>query len=254
MLTGCSDYFDYTMYAIEEENHHLTANNIERLEAVSLPHFESFRFVVIADSHAYYDELKAFVHHINLREDIAFLLIAGDLTDYGLQQEYQWNVERLAGLKSPYLTVIGNHDALNNGKQNYQAFYGAFDYSFIFNQVKFVVLNSASWEFNNTVPNLDWLRDELSSYHLYQHQLVLTHILPQDQRFSAELSANYLAALKDHFVSLMMGGHNHAHSYAEEILSNGAPIGYLTTGTLKDRGYVVVTVEAGKVSYERQVF
>lgn len=254
LLFGCRDYFDYTPYAIEPVQHHLTAANLARVSAASLPHFEPFRFAVISDTHAYYDEMKVFVNVINQRNDIAFILIAGDLTDYGLQQEFQWSVDLLAGLKQPYLTVIGNHDSLNNGKANYRAFFGEFDYSFTFNQVKIVALNSASWEFDNTVPRLDWLGAELSSYHLYQHQLVLTHMLPQNERFPADFSAAFLATVKDNFVSLVVGGHGHAHAYAEEILSNGLPIGYLTTGTLKDRGYVLVTVEAGSVTIERQVF
>lgn len=255
-LSGCRDYFDYTPYGIEPHNHHLTDTNRARIESASLPGFAPFRFAVIADTHAYYDELKAFVQHINGRNDIAFILVAGDVTDYGLQQEYQWSVDLLAGLKQPYLTVIGNHDALNNGKANYRAFFGEYDYTFTFNQVKFVALNSASWEFDNTVPRLDWLRSELSSYYLYQHQMVLTHILPYsyDNRFTPEFSAAYQAAARDNFVSLMIGGHAHAYGYTEEILGNGQTLGYLITGTLKDRGYVVVSVEADRVTIERQVF
>lgn len=256
LLFGCREYFDYTPYGIEPHNHHLTATNIARIESASLPYFEPFRFAVISDTHGYYDELKAFVRTINQRTDIEFILISGDLTDYGLQQEFQWSVDLLDGLKQPYLTVIGNHDSLNNGKANYRAFFGEFDYTFTFNRVKFVALNSASWEFDNTVPRLDWLRAELSSYYLYQHQLVLTHVLPypHDNRFTPEFSAAYMAALKDNFVSLLIGGHDHTHSYREEILSNGQTFGYMATGTLKERGYVLVTVEAWRVTIERQGF
>lgn len=256
ILSGCSDHFDYTPYGIEPEEHRLTAINRARIESASLPHFEPFRFAVISDTHAYYDELKTFVRLINQRDDIAFILISGDITDYGLLQEYQWSIELLAGLQQPYLAVIGNHDSINNGKNNYQAFFGDFDYTFVFNQVKFVALNSASWEFDNSVPRLDWLRAELSSYYLYQHQLVLTHVppYPHDNRFSAAFSAAYMAAMKDNFASLLISGHDHQHAYREEMLSNGQTFGYMATGTLKERGYVLVTVEAGRVAIERQVF
>ena len=104
------------------------------------------------------------------------------------------------------------------------------------------------------MPRLDWLRTELSSYYLYQHQIVLTHILPQDSRYPAEFSTAYRAALTDNFASLLIGGHYHQHGYVEETLTNGEPIGYLATGTLKERGYVVVTVEAERVTIERLVF
>lgn len=251
---GCQDYFDYTPYAIESEQHRLTANNLARIEASSRHHFEPFKFAVIADTHAYYDELKAVIPLLNQRNDLAFLLIAGDLTDFGLQQEYQWMVDLLAKLRIPYLTVIGNHDALNNGKDNYRAFFGDFDYSFTYNRVKFVALNSNSWEFDNTAPRLDWLRSELSRYHLYHHQIVLTHIRPYDSRFALDFSQAYAAAMEENFVSLVVAGHDHTHDYREVILSHGQTIGYMAAGTLKYRGYVIVTVEANRVTIVPEVF
>lgn len=254
LLSGCEEYFDYSPYTIETTPHHLTADNVARIERASLPHFQPFRFAVIADSHAYYDQQVALVSTLNRRNDLAFLLIAGDLTDYGLQQEYQWTVDILGGLRMPWLTTIGNHDALNNGKENYQAFFGPYDYSFRFNQVKFVALNSASWEFGDSVPRLDWLAGELSGYFLYQHQIVLTHVLPQNSRFTPEFSQLYQAVLRDNFVSLVAGGDGHTHAYQEEILSNGQTLGYLTTGTLKERHYVVVSVEADRVTISQQGF
>lgn len=254
LLTGCQEYFDYSPYGIESSQYHLTAINTSRIESSSLPYFEPFKFAVAADTHAYYDEMKTFVQVINSRNDLEFLLIAGDLTDYGMQEEYQWMIEILGSLKLPYLTVIGNHDALNNGKENYQAYFGEFDYSFTFNQVKFVALNSNSWEFGDTVPRLDWLNKELSSYYLYQHQIVLTHILPYNTRFTPEFSQVYKTIITDNFVSLTAGGHDHLHFFWEETLTNGQTSTFLVTGTLKDRSYVVVTVNADRVSFERVVF
>ncbi len=252
LLVGCENLFDYSPYSIESGSQQRTAIHLSRVENASLPHFEPFRFALTADTHAYYDQADQLVHVLNQRHDIAFLLIAGDLTDYGLQQEYQWKTDILDNLTIPYLTAIGNHDALNNGKENYQAFFGGFDYSFVYNQVKFVVLNSNSWEFANTVPRLDWLQAELDNDFLYQHQIVLTHIGPYDQRFTSQPSQDYLAVLKQYFVSLVAAGHDHLHTYSEEALSNGQTISYLTTGTVKDSAYVVVTVESGGIRIDRE--
>lgn len=253
-LTGCQGYFDYTPYGIETTQHELTAKNAARIVSQSQPAFQLFRFAVIADTHAYYEQLDDFVNHLNRRSDLAFVLIAGDLTDYGMLQEYQWSVDILQRLTIPWLTTIGNHDALNNGKENYRAFFGPFDYTFTFNQVKFVVLNSASWEFDHYVPNLDWLTSELAGYYLYQHQMVLTHVLPQNSRFPVEFTQAYIDTLESHFVSLVAGGDGHTHNYEEKILSNGQAIGYLTTGTLKDRHYVVVSVEASSITITQVSF
>ncbi len=253
-LFGCEPPFHYSPYGIESSAHQLTALNLDRLEQASLPHFAPFRFALTADTHAYYDQMDKLVRVLNRRSDIDFLLIAGDLTDYGMQREYQWKVDLLNKLSIPYLTVIGNHDSLNNGKENYAAFFGNFDYSFVFNQVKFVALNSNSWEFDDAVPRFDWLQKELDNDFLYRHQLVLTHILPQNDRFTPQQSAVYLATVRQHFVSLLAAGHNHAHTYTEEVLSSGRTIAYLTAGTLKDRAYVVVTVEADQIRIDREHF
>jgi predicted phosphodiesterase len=254
LLLGCEPPFHYSPYTIETTSHQLTAINQSRVEDASLPHFAPFRFALTADTHGYYDELDELVNRLNKRDDIAFLLIAGDLTDYGMQQEYQWTVDILQRLAVPYLTVLGNHDSLNNGKQNYQAFFGPFDYSFVYNQVKFVALNSNSWEFDDKAPRLDWLEAELDNDFLYRHQIVLTHLLPQNDRFTAQQAADYRDTVEHHLVSLLAAGHSHAHSYSEEILSNGQTIGYLATGTLKDRAYIAVTVEADSISIERVRF
>ncbi len=254
LLIGCEEPFHYSPYGIETGSHRLTAINLARVEDASLPQFEPFRFALTADTHAYYDEMDQLVQLLNARDDIAFLLIAGDLTDYGLQQEYQWTVDLLDKLTIPYLTVIGNHDAINNGRENYRAFFGDFDYSFVFNQVKFIAFNTASWEFDNTVPRLDWLEAELDNNFLYQHQIVLTHLLPPHERFTPLQSAEYQRIVKQYFVSLIAAGHAHSFTYSEEILSNGQPIAYLTPGTLKKNSYVVVTVEADRIRFEREQF
>lgn len=254
LLFGCEEPFQYSPYGIESASHQRTTTHVARVENTSLPHFEPFRFALTSDTHAYYDEMEQLVQVLNRRNDIEFLLIAGDLTDYGMQQEYEWKVDLLDKLTIPYLTVIGNHDAINNGKENYQAFFGDFDYSFVFNQVKFVALNSNSWEFNDAVPRLDWLQAELDNDFLYQHQIVLTHILPQNSRFTEQQSQDYLATVRQYFVSLLAAGHNHAHIQTEEILANGRTLVYLTPGTLKDSVYVVVTVEADRILFDREHF
>lgn len=254
LLVGCEDPFEYSPYGIESGTHQLTALNLAELEKSSLPHFEPFRFALTADTHAYYDEMDELVRVLNRRSDIAFLLIAGDLTDYGLQQEYQWATDLLSKLVIPYLTVIGNHDSINNGKENYLAFFGDYDYSFVFNQVKFVALNSNTWEFDNNVPRLDWLQSELDNNFLYQHQVVLSHFLPQDERFTPQQSLDYLTIVRQNGVSLVASGHNHAHIFSEELLGTGQTIAYLTAGTLKDRAYIVVTVEPNQISITRERF
>lgn len=251
VLSGC---IEFSPYEVETTERGRTAENIAALATDSSHAFTPFKFVLLSDSHADYENLRKAVARINRRDDISFVLHGGDLTDSGLLQEYEWTDELLSQLQIPYLTVIGNHDALNSGKQNYAAIYGEFDYSFVFNQVKFVALNSNSWEFDNDVPRLDWLAEQLGDFHLYRHQIVLTHILPQDDRFPPAIARDYQQILEENFVSLIGGGHSHNYHYTEEILSSGLPIGYLICGAIGKETYVVVSVEADGVSHQRVYF
>lgn len=255
LLSACEDPIQFSPLAVETSERHLTQRNISAIESQSLSVFAPFKFALLADTHAYYSEFDRAVRAINQRDDIAFVLHAGDVTDWGLLQEYDWSTTILARLTVPYLTVIGNHDAINNGKENYQAIFGPYDYSLIYNQVKIVVLNDVSWEFDNQVPRLDWLAAELGDYQLYRHQMVLTHVPPDDQeRFSPLIAPLFIDTLKSNFTALVMSGHYHAHSYREELLNNGLPIGFLVTGTLNDNHYIVVSVEADHIEFERVFF
>lgn len=253
LLGGCQEYFDFSPYATTPSEQGLTRQNLERLAARTQETFVPFKFAVLSDSHFHYESLQQAVDRINQRDDLAFVLHAGDLTDNGLLQEFEWSKEVLHQLRLPYLTAIGNHDALNNGKQVYSTLYGPFDYRFEFNRVHLVVLNSNSWEFADKAPDLEWLNSTLADHSRYQHQIVLSHIQPQDERFSATFSQRYRAALEQNFVSLLISGHSHTLSYREAIMSNGLPIGYLITGSIDHHSYAVVEVQFDRliVSWSR---
>jgi Icc-related predicted phosphoesterase len=53
---------------------------------------------------------------VQAADQVDVLLLAGDLTDYGLPEEAQVLVGELAGLKVPLVAVLGNHD-FESGKQ-----------------------------------------------------------------------------------------------------------------------------------------
>lgn len=254
-LSACDNPIQFSPLAIETNPRELTQRNLDLLAARSQVAFVPFKFAVISDSHSQLAELDSAISAINRHDDLAFLLHAGDMSDAGLLQEYEWSIEILERLRIPYLTTIGNHDAINNGKENYRALFGPYDYSFVFNQVKFVVLNDNDWEFDNQVPRFDWLETQLAEYFIYRHQLVLSHVPPDDtDRFTSTEITMFHDILKDNFTSLFINGHNHGFSYREEILSNGLPIGFLTTGAVEKDHYIIVTVEADRTTFERMSF
>ena len=142
MLLSCKDLFQYSPNEVrlEEEQRNLNAKNIQKI--LARPFKDTFRFAVFGDSQRFYEEMDDLVTAVNKRKDISFVVLNGDITDFGLNREFRWIQERLARFSVPYLTVIGNHDMLANGRLIYQKMFGPENFSFTSGQSKFIFLNS----------------------------------------------------------------------------------------------------------------
>lgn len=74
------------------------------------------RVAVLSDLHCAKNSQGAFQPLLaSIREAADLLLVAGDLTDYGLPEEAQVLVRELTSLRLPVVAVLGNHD-LESGK------------------------------------------------------------------------------------------------------------------------------------------
>jgi hypothetical protein len=102
-LSSCEKTFTYNAneIQIEEKDRDQNIKNIERLRSKSTN--DSFNFVVISDTQRFYDELDDFVEKINSYPDISFVVVNGDMTDFGLKSEYLWISHRLQKLSFPFL-------------------------------------------------------------------------------------------------------------------------------------------------------
>jgi len=250
-LAACSDPIQFSPFdaKVLTSETALTEKNLKKL---ALNHnssdFMPFRFIVTADTHSFYDDLKDAVAHMNLQNQIDFVAVAGDLTDSSLIKEFRWTNDILGGLTHPYITAIGNHDAIANGQQIYQRMFGALDYVFVHKQVKFIVLNTNSWEFDDQVPDLDWLADQLKDHQRYQHTIVISHIGPYDERFVNNIEHSFRELLAKHNVSLYIHGHQHNFLYAVDRYEDG--VDYLINGGVSKRTYTIVEVTAEELTVE----
>ncbi|WP_229253964.1 metallophosphoesterase [Dyadobacter sp. NIV53] len=130
VLTSCDGLFQYNpnQIILKESEKNLNAKNIALVQA--LPVRDTLKFILVGDTQRWYDESADFVKSANSRKDISFVLHSGDISDFGLTQEFIWVNEIMQKLKYPYLTVIGNHDIVANGPLVYNKMYGALNYSF----------------------------------------------------------------------------------------------------------------------------
>lgn len=148
----------------------LTEKQLSRLNEIpdqSLP----FTFAVLGDPQGTPHDLDRVVASINRREDVKFMMVLGDLTDYGLLHEYIWAGDALSQSRVPFLTVVGNHDAISHGKAIYDEMFGPFDYTFSFADIRFAMFNNNQFEFGRT--DFTWLRNSVDD-----RTITASHIPP----------------------------------------------------------------------------
>lgn len=197
---------------------------------------DTLQFAVIADIHAFYDELEDVVSDINSRPEIDIVFIDGDLTDLGLLKEYILTFDRLEKLKCPYFAVIGNHDYLSNGEKIFRKIFEKTNYSVNRVNVQFVIFDDIYWENNNTPPDLEWLNNELTTSSA-PYKIVFTHIPLWSDCFPREITDHFRKVLTDQKVTNVFFGHDHNY---EQYLENG--INYIVTGSVSKRYYQTATV------------
>src|SRR5690606_5450087 len=138
----------------------------------------------VGDAQRFYDELEAFVKSVNRLPSVDFILLAGDLSDFGLLEEFELVHERLKKLNSPYIAVPGNHDLVGRREDVFTRMFGPLNFSFVFQGVKFVAHNTNSREYTTgNVPDLQWLSNELLPSDGVQYYVAVSHVAPFDPDF-----------------------------------------------------------------------
>lgn len=242
-LAGC-DLLEFSPndHRVPEEFTNLTAKNLAKLQAKPLAAGDTLRFVFTGDSQQFYDEAEGLVASVNRQPGVSFLVVAGDISDFGLAREMRWVDEKLRRLYMPYVTVVGNHDLVGNGREAYQHLFGALDYSFVYGDTKFTLLdtNGREYNFDGTAPNMGWLRPQLANLDGARRQVVISHVPPTNDDFDPALRTPYVQALRTApGLVFEMNGHNHSYSISQPY---GDGVTYVNSDAFSERHYLLVTV------------
>lgn len=144
---------------------------------------ENFTFVFMCDMHTppmgapYIEERKRVADLIN---DIgpAFVIDAGDMTDFGLEEEYDWYEWIISGFEMPLYTLPGNHETYADPNlERYARRLGPSNYFFYFGDVLFVAaapLHAYRGWGGFDEDQIKWLGDTLSKE--AKLKFVLNHI------------------------------------------------------------------------------
>lgn len=255
ILCGGCEVFDFSPdeVILHHSERNLNQKNAEKIASLNIQPTDTLRFALIADTQRFYDETEDFVTAVNERtkqkgKRIHFTLLAGDITDFGLLDEYRWIHNILKKLDMPYMTVIGNHDCVGNGKKVYSAMYGPYDHTLQVARNRFVFLNTNYLEFDAKTPHLDFLENSLKTDSAnYDNAFVIAHIGPFDNDANKAKEMAYAKLIADYKVRYSIHGHRHDHKFERPYDDQK---GYLTVGSTNYRSYVVVTVIGKKFSYE----
>ncbi|WP_205499872.1 metallophosphoesterase family protein [Rufibacter psychrotolerans] len=253
LLLSCEGLFEYhpNQITLRESEKDLTQKNLLRLQDQT-PR-DTLHLLLMGDTQRFYDATQDFVKKANSYPRIDLVVHLGDISDFGMSQEYRWVHDIMKDLRWPYLTVIGNHDMLGNGRKVYRQMFGSFNYSFVYGHTKFVLLDTNGREdgFRGKVPDLEWLANELSPSpeEGWQQAVVLSHVPPFDGDFDQALELPYHQTLaRSQRVPLSL--HGHRHGWETEAKYDGNVLYHVTT-YVKERGFTYLKLWQGGYQLER---
>lgn len=240
ILSTCDRIFEYSPYEanVKKKHYNTTTKNLQLIEQIDQT-ADKFKFAFVTDTHFWFTNLKKVVDDINARDNLSFVIFGGDIADQGLLKDYELFYKIVEKLNVPYLTVIGNHDYLSNGGVIYQRMFGDYNYSFEFNECKFILFDNIVWESNKT-PNFDWLLKQLIASKAFSQRFVIAHIPPFSDQLNIDMEHTYQSLMAENDVSMSINGHIHSYTYKKEY---DDAVYYLTGPSLKKPSYCIIEVE-----------
>jgi len=249
-VCSCSalDYHPYDAHVSGAKN--LTEKNVNLIEK-SLEGKKNFRFAMISDTQRWFDETEFAIKAINARDDIDFIVHGGDLSDFGITDEFIWMRNLLCKFKKPHVTVIGNHDCIGTGKVVYETIYGATNYAFSAGDTRFICLNTNALEYDYScpIPDFNFIGNELDNWDPNMKKcIVLMHVKPFDDEFNNNV-ARVFEAYITRFPGLQFCIYGHNHNLAvSEPFNDG--VKYYGCPNIADRIYLLFTINEEGYTYE----
>lgn len=249
ILSSCGLFeyhpYDAKTYDIEA----LNAKNIQRI-IENDDSSDTLRFIWMGDTQRFYDETKDFVTDVNKRNsNVDFVLHGGDVTDFGLSKEYKWIYDIFEDLTVPYVTLLGNHDAVGYGDNLFEEMFGDYNFSFETHRTRFICLNTNVLEFDaaTPVPDFDYMSSFVDDTSSIDNTIVVMHVPPFTVDFNNN-SAPLFNSIIESYKNVHFCLNAHIHKLREnDFFDNG--IIYYGCDDIAGRNYMLFTVTADTYSY-----
>lgn len=245
LLCGCHA-FEYSPNQVFDQSSvtGLNARNISLL--ATQPPDDTLTIAFVGDSQRFYDELQQFINTVNEIPSVDLVLLAGDISDFGLLTEFKLVHQHLSKLNKPYIGVVGNHDVLANGEEVFERMFGPLNFSFIYDSVKFVVHNTNGKEYTTgNVPDIGWLRQALAHDDSVKYYIAVSHVPPFSADFDTLLVAPYVSLFQEtpHF---LMSLHGHIHEHKDGYPYQDG-IRYITSHSFDQKSFTLLKIVSGQV-------
>jgi outer membrane protein assembly factor BamB len=228
--------------------------------AATVVRSQSFKFGFVTDTHIgsvnSADDLRRTVLDINADTSLRFVVITGDITEFGSDNELRMAKQILDSLNKKWYIIPGNHDGgwSESGGNSFRKVFGAETFSFTYNGYLFAATNSGpNMRMGpGQVPreNLVWLDSLFNNMKNPDMPIIYLNHYPQDSSLNNWFEA--IDRIKRKNIQLILLGHGHAnHKYDFE----GIP-GVMGRSNLRAKDsigdYNIVTIQKGKANFDER--
>ncbi len=221
---------------------------------------QPLRFAFVTDTHignsTGADDLRRTVKDINDNGSLQFVVITGDITEFGADEELVTAKRILDSLNKPWYIIAGNHDSnwSESGSNSFRKVFGGETFSFERSGYLFAATSSGpNMRMGpGQVPreNIVWLDSVLNNMKDPRMPVIYLNHYPQDSSQNNWYEA--IDKLKKRNVQLILCGHGHeSHRYDFD----GVP-GVMGRSNLRAKdsigGYNIVTISNGEAVFEER--
>lgn len=227
---------------------------------LQLAYSQEFKFAQVTDTHignaTGEEDLQRTIKDINENTSLEFVIVSGDITEFGSDDELKLASQILKKLNKPYYVIPGNHDTnwSQSGGNSFVKTFGSGTFSFEHKGYLFVGTGSGpNMRMGpGQIPREDlvWLKAELEEKATGRKPVIYINHYPQDSSLNNWYSA--LDLLKEKNIQLMLCGRGHANrAYEFEGVPNIMGRSNLRA---KDTvgGYNIITLKSGEAIFEHR--
>ena len=219
---------------------------------------QSFKFAFVSDTHiggnTAAEDLRRTVADINSNNNLSFVVLTGDITEFGSDEELKLAKQILDSLNKPWHIIQGNHDSnwSESGSNSFRKVFGAETFSFTHNGYLFAGTSSGpNMRMGpGQVPreNIVWLDSVLNNMAEPEMPVIYLNHYHQDSAQNNWYDA--IDRLKKKNVQLILHGHGHNN---RRFVYDGIPA-VMGRSNLRAKdsigGYNIVTFENDSAIFE----